>query len=243
MSNINNDQNLVTIVTVNFNNSKGLENTIKSVLNQTYSNYEYLIIDGASTDSSLAVINSFSNKGINYISEADEGIYHAMNKAIPLAKGDWLLFMNSGDIFFDRQSLAKAMSNVQQDTDVIFSDWVYINSEKYISASKKTMTVRHQSVLYKKHLHEAYGTYVASQYVTISDYIFFLSIRNRKWVYNNNPLSKCDELGVSSNVSHFYQKITVDFIFKIISKSSLLLILILYPIYKMLKNIWLYILK
>jgi hypothetical protein len=151
--------------------------------------------------------------------------------------------MNSGDIFFDRQSLAKAMSSVQQDTDVIFSDWVYINSEKYITASKETMTVRHQSVIYKKHLHEAYGTYVASQYVTISDYIFFLSIRNRKWVYNNNPLSKCDELGVSSNVSHFYQKITVDFIFKMISKSSLLLILILYPFYKILKNIWLQILK
>ncbi len=244
MSNLNLKENYsITIVTVNFNNSNGLQDTIESVINQTYSNYEYLIIDGASTDKSLEKVNRFNNKNIKCISEKDKGIYHAMNKAISIAKGEWLLFMNSGDIFFDKQTLNKAMSQIQPDTDVIYSDWVYANSEKYISASKEKMAVRHQSVIYKKYLHEIYGTYLVSSGVTISDYIFFLSIENTRWKYHKAPLSICEEYGVSANVSHFYQKIAVDFIFKKYSKIRFVLTLILYPLYKVLKNIWLQILK
>ncbi len=233
------EKNSVTIVTINFNNSNGLKDTIESVIKQSYSNYEYLIIDGASTDESLKTISSFNNKSIKYISEPDEGIYHAMNKAILIAKGEWLLFMNSGDSFYNEHSLSKAMSKIQPDTDVIYSDWIYTNSEKYISASQEKMAVRHQSVVYKKYLHKIYGTYVSSPTVTISDYIFFLSIRDRKWIYNNNPLSRCDELGISSRASHFYQKICVDYIFKRRDKFTLILIIILYPVYRFFKKTFL----
>ncbi len=99
----------LSIITINRNNANGLRRTIESVINQTYDNFEYIIIDGASTDGSVQIIKDFltipsitSNegrikRGISWISEPDEGIYNAMNKAIRLSKGKYLNFLNSGD--------------------------------------------------------------------------------------------------------------------------------------------------
>jgi glycosyltransferase involved in cell wall biosynthesis len=234
-----NDSAKVTVITVNYNNCAGLEKTIASVMRQEYENYQYLIVDGNSTDGSVNLINSFDICDLDKVIEKDEGIYHAMNKAIAIADGEWLLFMNSGDVFVDSTSLNLAMSKIKPTTDVIYANWIYANSGKYINASKEKMAVRHQSVIYKKSLHDIYGTYVASNNVTISDYIFFLSIAGTEWNYHNAPLSICDESGVSSKVSHFYQKIAVDFIFERSGKFFLLLILFFYPSYKFFKNLFL----
>lgn len=88
-----------SIITINYNNKEGLELTIKSVLSQTYRNYQFIIIDGGSSDGSFDVIKKYANN-INYwISEPDKGRYNAMNKGIKQAKGDYLNFMNSGDTF------------------------------------------------------------------------------------------------------------------------------------------------
>ena len=200
-------------------------------------NYQYLIIDGGSTDGSVSVIDSFHPAEIEAVVEKDEGIYHAMNKAIAIADGEWLLFMNSGDVFVDSTSLSLAMSKIKPTTDVIYANWIYANSGKHINASKEKMAVIHQSVIYKKSLHDIYGTYVASNNVTISDYIFFSSIAGTEWNYHDAPLSICDESGVSSKISHFYQKVSVDFIFERKSKIMLLIILIFYPSYKFFKNL------
>ena len=228
----------VTIVTINFNNFIGLKATIESVIDQDYSNFEYLIVDGASTDGSVALLNSYDAKLFNSVSETDEGIYHAMNKAILRADGEWLLFMNSGDVFVDNSSLKMAMQNSLEDKDVIYADWIYTNSRKHITASKERMAVRHQSVIYKKSLHDIYGTYAVSSGVTISDYIFFSSISKVVWRYHNRPLSICEETGVSSKAAHLYQKISVDFIFGNCGKVWLILILSFYPYYKYLKRLF-----
>jgi glycosyltransferase involved in cell wall biosynthesis len=233
----------ITVITVNYNNRAGLEKTIASVMRQEYENYQYLIVDGNSTDGSVDLINSFDNCDFDKVVEKDEGIYHAMNKAIAIADGEWLLFMNSGDVFMDSASLSLAMSAATEDTDVIYADWIYANSGKRVKASKHKMAVRHQSVVYKKTLHDVQGTYITAPNVTISDYIFFLSIANANWSYSNAPLSVCDESGVSSQVSHFYQKIAVDFIFQRSGRIVFLAILILYPTYKFLKNIVQWLLK
>jgi glycosyltransferase involved in cell wall biosynthesis len=233
----------ITVITVNYNNSIGLEKTINSVIQQDYSNYQYLIIDGESTDGSIDLINSFDKNEFYKIIEKDEGIYHAMNKAISIADGEWLLFMNSGDVFFDSSSLSSAMLKSANGCDVIYANWIYAKSGKKINASKQDMIIRHQSVMYKKSLHVIYGTYVVSPNVTISDYIFFSSIQSVKWRYHDKPLSVCDESGVSSNVSHFYQKVSVDFIFGRGNKVMLITILALYPVYKMLKKTWISIVK
>ena len=89
----------LSIITVNRNNAEGLKKTIESVITQTYTDYEYIIIDGASTDGSVDIIKHYENK-INYwISEPDTGVYNAMNKGILRARGDYINFMNSGDTF------------------------------------------------------------------------------------------------------------------------------------------------
>lgn len=90
---------LITIVTVVLNNKKNIEETILSVINQSYSNLEYIIIDGGSTDGTLDIIKKYENKIDYWISEKDKGIYFAMNKACKLALGEGLCFLNSGDKF------------------------------------------------------------------------------------------------------------------------------------------------
>ena len=95
-----------SIITINYNNCDGLHKTIESVISQSYKDYEFIVIDGGSTDGSREIIEHYSNS-INYwMSEPDKGIYNAMNKGIRQAKGDYLNFLNSGDAFYDSDVLA-----------------------------------------------------------------------------------------------------------------------------------------
>ena len=97
------------IITINYNDAAGLKKTIDSVINQTYTEFEYIIIDGGSSDSSLQIIKENANQ-INYwVSETDKGIYNAMNKGIEAAKGEYLLFLNSGDYLLDSLVLKKVI--------------------------------------------------------------------------------------------------------------------------------------
>lgn len=110
---------LVSIVTVVFNGENFLEETIKSVINQTYENIEYIIIDGASTDGTVEIIKKYEDK-INYwVSEKDAGIYDAMNKGIGTFKGDYINFLNAGDSYVNNEVLNNIFS-VSKDEDLIY---------------------------------------------------------------------------------------------------------------------------
>ena len=85
---------LFTVITINYNNAEGLRRTIESVVNQTYTDYEYLIIDGGSTDGSVDVIRKYQEMIAYWVSEKDRGIYHAMNKGMEKVSGDYVVFMN-----------------------------------------------------------------------------------------------------------------------------------------------------
>ena len=101
----------LSVITVNFNDRCGLQKTIMSVIRQSYADYEYIIIDGGSTDGSVDLIRSYSSNISYWVSEKDRGIYNAMNKAIDVAKGEYCIFLNSGDTFASHETL-----------DMIFSD-------------------------------------------------------------------------------------------------------------------------
>jgi glycosyltransferase involved in cell wall biosynthesis len=114
---------LISIITVNLNNSKGLQKTIESVLNQTYKEFEYIVIDGGSTDDSVNIIQQYANQLTFWVSEKDNGIYHAMNKGWQKATGQYCLFLNSGDYLFARNVLEKvSMKMSEQTADIYFGD-------------------------------------------------------------------------------------------------------------------------
>ncbi|MDR1645615.1 MAG: glycosyltransferase [Tannerellaceae bacterium] len=90
---------LVTVITVNYNQAGALEKTIRSVVDQNYEQMEYIVVDGASTDKSVSVIRTYEDRIAAWVSEKDNGIYHAMNKGLGMATGKWCCFLNSGDVF------------------------------------------------------------------------------------------------------------------------------------------------
>ncbi len=114
----------VSIITVVFNSVKQIEDTIKSVLEQSYPNFEYIIIDGGSTDGTKAVIDKYKAKLAHYVSEKDGGIYEAMNKGMQLASGDWVNFMNSGDVFYSPKTIEGVFEKAKSSFDIIYGDYI-----------------------------------------------------------------------------------------------------------------------
>lgn len=108
-------QKKYSIITINFNNKEGLRKTIESVICQSYKDFEYIIIDGGSVDGSIEVIQEYADKVDYWVSEPDHGIYNAMNKGILQARGEYLIFMNSGDCFHDAGVLDKVAPWLQSD--------------------------------------------------------------------------------------------------------------------------------
>jgi glycosyltransferase involved in cell wall biosynthesis len=123
---------LISIITVVYNNVVSIESTILSVINQDYDDFEYILIDGGSTDGTIEVIKFYRDNISHWISEPDKGIYHAMNKGIKAAKGEWCYFLNSGDYFYDTDIL----SNVSKSLKENFSYSVYIGKVEVFEKNK-----------------------------------------------------------------------------------------------------------
>lgn len=110
----------ISVITINYNNRDGLERTIKSVVSQTYKDFEYIIIDGNSSDGSKDVFNTYKERyDIKGVSEPDHGLYNAMNKGIDMAQGDYCVFMNSGDSFFDTEVLDKVSLHLKNNIGIV----------------------------------------------------------------------------------------------------------------------------
>lgn len=112
----------ITVVTVCFNAEDLIEETIKSVIGQTHSDLEYIIIDGNSSDKTMEIVRKYADRISKIISEPDNGIYDAMNKGIELATGEYINFMNAGDIFTDKDVVKDIVSNLEPSTDIIYGD-------------------------------------------------------------------------------------------------------------------------
>lgn len=115
----------LSIITINYNDKNGLKKTIESVVNQKWQDFEFIVIDGDSTDGSKTVIDSHKSVFTHAISEPDTGIYHAMNKGIALARGKYLLFLNSGDILFDENTLQKSQEYLNSNKGIYYGDILY----------------------------------------------------------------------------------------------------------------------
>ena len=154
-----------SIITVNYNNKEGLRKTIESVVSQTCRDYEFIVIDGASTDGSAEVLKEYDSQITYWVSEPDKGVYFAMNKGIAQAKGDYLNFMNSGDCFYDQQVL-EHLSAQTLSADIIVGRDYHFNAATgqgfaTILPSRLSMltfvhhTLPHQSTFFKRELFDS----------------------------------------------------------------------------------------
>lgn len=113
----------ISVVTVCYNAVDCIEETMLSVLDQTYPNIEYIVIDGGSSDGTADIIRKYADRLAYWVSEPDKGIYDAMNKGIVAATGDYINFMNAGDRFADDSTLSRFVPCIDNDTTVAFGDW------------------------------------------------------------------------------------------------------------------------
>lgn len=119
----------VTIITVCYNSAKTIEDTIQSVVNQTYNNIEYIIIDGFSTDNTLDIVNNYKNKIAKVISEKDAGLYDAINKGIGLATGEIIANLNSDDFYIDNNVIADVVAKMKAEkSDTLYADLYYVDA-------------------------------------------------------------------------------------------------------------------
>lgn len=124
---------LISIITVCFNEEKNIVSTLQSVEEQIYQNIEYIIIDGGSTDKTLSFLENFKSSITILISEKDNGLYDAMNKGIKVANGEWIIFLNSGDTFFNNEVLLNVVESIEKENryDIIYGNTIMANPGKY----------------------------------------------------------------------------------------------------------------
>ena len=191
---------MVTIITVSYNAVTSIEKTIQSVINQTYSNIEYIIIDGKSNDGTTDIIRKYADKISYWCSEPDKGIYDAMNKGIKLAHGEWVAFMNAGDSYVNSEVIKNIFSKqipvgklVVYGKTLVHYNWgTYIITPNRLMEIKKCMPFCHQSTFTKREVLLT-NPFDVSHKIT-ADHQLFLGL------YNSNP-----------NAFEYYSGIIADF--------------------------------
>ncbi|QHS54482.1 glycosyltransferase [Mucilaginibacter sp. 14171R-50] len=160
---------VLSVITIVYNNARDIERTMLSVLNQTYSGIEYIVIDGASTDGTLDIVKRHENRIATLVSEKDKGIYDAMNKGLALATGDYVIFMNSGDEFYASDTVAKVFATAP-DADIYYGETEMVNDARESLGRRRHnvppkftwrsfkygMSVSHQGIYIKRSLVESY---------------------------------------------------------------------------------------
>ncbi|MEM7086967.1 MAG: glycosyltransferase family 2 protein [Bacteroidota bacterium] len=203
----------LSIITINYNDAAGLERTMNSVLEQGFSEFEYIVIDGGSNDGSAELIKQRAGRLAYWVSEKDSGIYNAMNKGIAVAQGDFLLFLNSGDLLTGKTALQDFISHPSFKGDIIYGDYKFEQGAKvypdqlYPAYFMKT-SLPHQSTFFKKEVFERMGTYDES-YKMGGDRDFFIKCYlsgEFQFVHVPYFLSFFNLDGISNNESHRKQK-------------------------------------
>jgi len=174
----------LSIITINYNNRSGLEKTILSVVSQTFKDFEFIVIDGGSKDGSAELLNTYASAITYSVSEKDGGIYNAQNKGIKNAKGNYLLFLNSGDFLCDKHVLENVFLQ-KLDQDIIYGNMMinWGNSTITEGIMPDTITKEHlfKDTLWhpvsfiKKILFDKYGMY-NEKYKLVADYDFFFKV-------------------------------------------------------------------
>jgi glycosyltransferase involved in cell wall biosynthesis len=210
----------LSIITINYNNAPGLQKTMESVFDQTSQEFEYIVVDGGSTDGSKEIIKQFErdidklNRNLPgkfaWISEKDNGIYNAMNKGIRMAKGEYCQFLNSGDALVSSDVTTRMLNNMPE-TSILYGNKLKVFSNGSIIRDKGpheiTMltfyqgTINHCTAYIKRSLFDLYGMYDESLKI-VSDWKFYvtaIALHNEKVEYRDIDVCLFDMTGISSS--------------------------------------------
>lgn len=197
----------VSVVTVCYNCVKDIEQTMQSVLGQTYENIEYIVIDGGSTDGTVDIIRKYADRIDYWVSEPDKGIYDAMNKGIAHATGDYINFMNAGDNFVSNETLENCFGENEYDADIIYGNAIYnygdfklLFKPKALSLFPKRFPISHQASFVRTSIMKDCPYDPA--YKSSADYDFFLKRYRAKDKFHYLPIAIAEfeaETGISSS--------------------------------------------
>ncbi len=203
----------VSIITISYNNARGLLRTIESVLSQTYTDYEYIIIDGGSSDESKQIIESYGDKIVYWVSEPDNGVYHAMNKGIAVATGEYLHFLNSGDSYATPNILEKTFTKRYTEPllrGIQICDygthqvrWENLGNREVTLYDMFVNTMLHQATFIRHDMFDKYGRYDETLKI-VSDWKFFFQtiLGGEKTAFLDLDVVIFEMEGISTSKSH-----------------------------------------
>lgn len=247
----------ITIITVSYNSKDTIEHTFRSILNQDYANYEYIVVDGASDDGTLNIINKYQSEfqgRMRWISEKDKGLYDAMNKGIRLANGDIIGFLNSDDFFNFDNVLKKIVRKFEEDSslDSVYADINYVKKNnprkivrRWTSGPRRSFKTgwhpAHPAFYVKREVYQKYGLFDTS-FELAADFELMLRFLDRFKIstyYINKPFVNMRLGGVTNNSYRNFLKQNIECI-RAFQKNNLS-INFTYPIYRLLPKIYQYI--
>ncbi|MGE0739482.1 glycosyltransferase family 2 protein [Sulfurimonas sp.] len=210
----------ISIITVVWNNAKTIKDAIDSVLDQTYDNIEYIVVDGASTDGTVEIVKSYGDKISKFISEKDKGLYDAMNKGITLATGDVVGILNSDDFYIDGNVIERVAKEFEEKgVDSIYADLVFVKPEnldktiRYYDSSHFTpprfaygWMPAHPTFFVKKFVYEKYGLFRTDLKIAADFDILvrFLYTHKISYSYIKEVLVKMRVGGISTSFSSIW---------------------------------------
>ncbi len=195
-----------SVITITYNAAHTLEETILSVVSQTYHRIEHIVVDGASTDGTMQIVEQYRDRIAQVVSEPDKGLYDAMNKGIALATGDYLVFLNAGDSFHADSTLQKAVQSIRSKElpDIMYGDTALVDAKRHFvrmrrlsppdklhwRSFKQGMLVCHQAFFVKRTLALPYDL----RYRFSSDFDWCIRMMKRAHTLHNTHLTLIDYL-------------------------------------------------
>jgi len=206
---------LVSVVTVTLNAEKVIEDTIKSVIRQTYPNIEYVVVDGCSGDGTIKIVDLYSSKIHKIVEERDAGIYDAMNKSLSLISGDFVIFMNAGDRFLVDDAIESFVTHVCDSEAVYYCDSLFvdpIHNRSFVYGGIFNIyrlcfeNICHQAIFYPRNLYTKYSYNLRYRVFADYDYNLNLYSLHYKFIYFPFVLSYYDLDGISTRMKDdFFQ--------------------------------------
>lgn len=220
-----NNSPLITVITVVWNSNELIEQTILSIVNQSYSNIEYIIIDGGSTDGTLDIIKKYECCIDFWKSEPDKGIYDAMNKGIALATGEWINFLNAGDVFFDNSTTNDVVFEIiKRHVDIIYGDFIAFNDSLGASLLVKAKSLK---TIFRGNIFSHQSCFIRSvvlrdnlfdiKYKIAADYNQMLSLflKRKVFFYMSIPFAVMNTDGISySNMKTYIEQMKIVHFYK-----------------------------